>query len=108
MRARIRIPTSSPLRRKMATLKCLACGKYGVQLAHIRWNHEGGWGLKPDDTLMLPLCPDCHEAQENGGAEWLAENIVKKLARDIWTWPVEQDEDNIVFWFIEYRAAMEK
>lgn len=93
----------------MATLKCIACMKYGVQLAHIRWGHEGGWGLKPDDDLVLPLCPDCHTAQENGGPEWLAENIVKKLARDIWAWSMgDRTEDNMVFWFDEYRTAVER
>jgi len=62
---------------------CLACGKYGVDIAHIKpWSakisdftrrtHKGvGW------FFAIPLCRSCHEAQTASGNEheWLRANV---------------------------------
>lgn len=85
-----------------AKLPCLVCGARGVQNAHIRWGHEAGGGQKPDDDLILPLCPRCHRLQECGGAEWLAENIAKKVARDICAKIEMRDDESNIFRFQEY------
>jgi len=50
-------------RRFIAGLPCVYCRKSPCQAAHIRNGHEGGMGLKPCDSLCVPLCPDCHEIQ---------------------------------------------
>ena len=56
---------------------CWNCGDDGNTIvgAHIRWGGEGGVGMKPDDSLLVPLCFTCHlgipDGQEaNPGPEW--------------------------------------
>jgi hypothetical protein len=40
--------------RRISELNCVACGKFGVHVHHIRTE-----GIK-DDHLTIPLCPECH------------------------------------------------
>lgn len=43
---------------RVAGLPCVLCGTSPVELHHIR---EGqGAAQRAQDTLCLPLCPDCH------------------------------------------------
>ena len=39
---------------KVAELPCCACGAFGVHVHHIRTER-----IK-EDTLSIPLCPECH------------------------------------------------
>lgn len=57
---------------------CLACGAdFGCEAAHIRMDHRGGMGRKPDDHLTIPMCGTCHRDQHSGSEAqfWSALNI---------------------------------
>ena len=61
---------------------CWVCGATPCDPAHMRWGSEGGTGLKPDDSLAVPLCHAHHMEQEaNPGPEWWAENVLKSILR---------------------------
>lgn len=69
---------------------CEACGRNdGTTIpAHVRAGHEGGTGLKPDDSLVVALCFTCHMDQEaHPGPEWWFEHVFKRMLRvryNIW------------------------
>lgn len=43
---------------RVAQLPCCVCGAHGVHVHHLK---EGtGASQRAADTLVLPLCPDCH------------------------------------------------
>lgn len=43
---------------------CALCKTYGIQIAH---RNEGrGLGRKSDPWMTAPLCPECHNAIDNG------------------------------------------
>lgn len=49
-------------------LPCVVCGtKENVQACHIRIGGNGGMGLKPDDSLTIPMCHLHHTCQHNKG-----------------------------------------
>lgn len=50
-------------RRFIASLNCAICDRPDVQCAHIRFQSNGGMGLKPDDTECVPLCIGHHQVQ---------------------------------------------
>lgn len=72
---------------------CFVCGARDgtVVAAHIRSGHTGGIGLKPDDSLTLPLCAKCHAEQganekafwqrRFGGAEVINQDIAVGWAK---------------------------
>jgi hypothetical protein len=69
-----------------AEARCAACDKqgreFGVVGAHIRTGSEAGWGMKPSDSLTLPLCFECHSDQEaHPGPWWWTQHVLKNLAR---------------------------
>lgn len=86
------IPKNKPQRSKkhlafIRTMNCCVCGKHPVEAAHIRHNGNGGMGLKNDDSMTVPLCPDCHRLQGNFGEKrfWgkqleLAKHLAKELS----------------------------
>jgi hypothetical protein len=43
------------------------CGAWEVQCAHIRAGTFGGMGLKPSDSMCVPLCVKCHSRQHSEG-----------------------------------------
>lgn len=55
---------SEAYRRLVAALPCKACGRLGCQAAHP--NTGKGMGMKTDDRLCFPLCPDCHTQFDQG------------------------------------------
>lgn len=60
------------------------CGETSVDTvvgAHIRTGECSGFGNKPSDDLVIPLCYECHCHEGSGGLEWYLENIVKPQAR---------------------------
>jgi len=63
---------------------CWSCGTNDGTVigAHIRKGSNAGMGRKPSDDLVLPLCFRCHSDQEdNPGAEWWLENVLKPIAQ---------------------------
>lgn len=54
-------------RRFIASLPCLICSSEDVQAAHIRRGNSCGVGLKPCDSLTVPLCIRCHAKQHEVG-----------------------------------------
>lgn len=61
---------------------CWMCGSTPCQGAHIRQGHEAGWGQKPTDELIIPLCHKCHLIQEVDRGNEFALLIVKNMARN--------------------------
>lgn len=64
------IPKNKPIRdpaylKSFRDAACYACGAQDgtVVAAHIRHGLAGGIGMKPDDSLTLPLCGGCHALQ---------------------------------------------
>lgn len=51
----------------IATLPCCVTGKPDVQAAHIRTGQTGGMGLKPCDSLTVPLDHMAHRIQHDIG-----------------------------------------
>ena len=60
---------------------CLRCrSNYGIQSTHIRHTDSKGnigWGIKPCDGMVVPLCYLCHQKQHsmNELKFWIALNI---------------------------------
>lgn len=54
---------SEPLRRAVASLPCVCCGREGMtQAAHIGGLEDGkGFGIKVADSRIAALCVDCHQ-----------------------------------------------
>ena len=48
-------------------LECVLCGNPGVEAAHLRWKTDGGMGMKPSDSWVLPLCSHHHRIQHSIG-----------------------------------------
>jgi hypothetical protein len=49
----------------IASLPCVICGKWPVEVAHIRYSDAAHEKLNPglgrkEDTWVVPLCADCH------------------------------------------------
>ena len=64
------------------TQDCLKCGTSGpgMDAAHMRTGQQAGMGRKPSDTMVAPLCRQCHTEQEaNPGADWWMINVVPTL-----------------------------
>jgi len=67
------LPKNKPRRDKrhlefIRSLPCCVCRIEGkTEAAHIRNNGDGGMGMKPSDSRVLPLCCDCHRAQHVEG-----------------------------------------
>lgn len=67
----------------------MSCRKSPCQAAHIRHGLAGGMGLKPCDSLTVPLCPDCHNEQHRKGEVWFWDrfggvNNAKKIAQELY------------------------
>lgn len=57
---------SEKLRRAVAELPCVCCGRVGMtQAAHS--NQGKGMGIKASDALLAALCTECHSAMDQGG-----------------------------------------
>lgn len=57
---------SERLRRAIATLPCMDCGRSGsTQAAHA--NMGKGVGLKSSDARVAALCTTCHSSLDQGG-----------------------------------------
>lgn len=65
------------LRRAVASLPCMNCGRQqSTQAAH---RNEGkGMGLKTSDALCAALCVDCHRELDQG------KTMSKEERRDFW------------------------
>ena len=77
---------SEPHRRFIASLGCCMCpAQPPTQAAHIRFNQTGGTGLKPCDSLTVPLCPSCHSRQHATSELAVYGDVdrVKRLAKDL-------------------------
>jgi hypothetical protein len=75
-------------RRFVASLLCCGCGAQPpTQAAHLRSGGAGGTGLKPCDSLTLPLCAACHSRQHHTSEAEFFGNIdrVKALAKALYT-----------------------
>lgn len=68
---------SEKLRRAVATLSCVNCGRHGdTQAAH---RNEGkGMGLKTSDALCAALCSGCHQELDSG------KTMTRDERRDFW------------------------
>lgn len=73
---------------------CISCGTdQGVIPAHIRHGLAGGTALKPDDTLVMPLCDTCHRLQgKNEVLFWL-------MAKQ---WTIEQAKQEAAVLYLEW------
>ena len=57
---------SEKLRRAVAALPCVCCGREGMtQAAHA--NQGKGMGIKAPDSWLAALCAECHAALDQGG-----------------------------------------
>lgn len=66
---------SEALRRAVASLPCMACGREGMtQAAHNNQIADGkGMGIKSSDVTCMALCVDCHSKLDQGGKMTKAE-----------------------------------
>ncbi|HEM7842592.1 DUF968 domain-containing protein [Burkholderia multivorans] len=63
---------SEKLRRAVASLPCVCCGREGMtQAAHA--NQGKGMGIKASDARIAALCVDCHSRLDQGGKMTKAE-----------------------------------
>jgi len=51
------------------TLECVVCGNPHVEAAHLRMRTNGGMGMKPSDSWVIPLCSAHHKMQHQIGEE---------------------------------------
>lgn len=57
---------SEKLRRAVAELPCVCCGRVGLtQAAH--GNQGKGMSIKASDAMIAALCTECHAALDQGG-----------------------------------------
>ena len=49
---------------RVAALPCAVCGNEPVEVHHLIQGRTPG--VKSDDWLTIPLCPDCHRGTLNG------------------------------------------
>lgn len=59
---------SEKLRRAVAALPCVNCGRHGdTQAAHSNLQEHGkGMGHKASDAAVMALCTSCHAALDQG------------------------------------------
>lgn len=63
---------SEKLRRAVAELPCVCCGRVGLtQAAHA--NQGKGMSIKASDAMIAALCVTCHSDLDTGGAMTKAE-----------------------------------
>lgn len=75
----LKTPTfrSEPLRRAVASLECMACGRHGrTQAAHA--NEGKGMAMKVSDALLAALCDECHTELDQG------KTMTREERRDFW------------------------
>lgn len=70
-------------------LPCLACGcRPPCDPAHLRFNeghpvHKGGTGIRPPDSLAVPLCRTDHNLEENGKLTFWGDCMSKGISDPI-------------------------
>ena len=68
-------------------LRCIACGKYGVDPAHIRSRGAGGHDLV---GWVIPLCRPCHSLSHHiGWVRFLEKNFNVKMTLEELGWIIE-------------------
>ena len=66
---------------KVAQLPCCLCGTMPVELHHIR---EGqGMAQRAPDTLVIPLCPDCHRGKNGIHGDKTMLRVMKKTELEL-------------------------
>ncbi len=67
------------------TLECAMCDSFYVEAAHLRMRTNGGMGMKPSDSCVIPLCTAHHRMQHHIGEElfWTGRNP-HDLAESLW------------------------
>jgi hypothetical protein len=71
---------SEPLRRIVATLPCMVCGRDGnTQASHSNQQRDGkGMGIKAHDYRIAAICGPCHTEIDQGKA------MTKEERRNAW------------------------
>ena len=58
---------SEKLRRHVADMPCVNCGRTDVQAAHANLGEFGkGMGMKASDAAIMSLCCECHAELDQG------------------------------------------
>lgn len=94
---------SEKLRRLVAMLPCINCGKQGPnQCAHA--NYGKGMGMKASDLDTFSLCPDCHRRHDQGGEltktarrqieqRWVEETRAHLSEEGLWPKPTDNQQE---------------
>lgn len=79
----------SDYRKSFNGQRCIVCGKTETTIgAHVRHGLTGGTGLKPSDTLIMPLCAYHHSEESKDQVKfWMKHrgwsiDQVKEIARE--------------------------
>lgn len=66
---KVKIWRSPKYLRFIRSLPCCVCGGLETEAAHQRIFGSAGTGIKPPDSMAIPLCHNCHTMEHSMGAK---------------------------------------